>query len=52
MTNKIRCPRCGSDDVECVEKPHHNHICHACGHSLLGSDYPVAVDPWCSEAPK
>jgi Zn finger protein HypA/HybF involved in hydrogenase expression len=33
----IHCPECGSRNVECVEKPHHNHICHDCGHTLLPS---------------
>jgi hypothetical protein len=35
MTNAIRCPECGSDEAECIRKPHHNHICHTCGHSML-----------------
>lgn len=30
----IRCPKCGSDDVTCSERPH-NHVCHACGYSML-----------------
>jgi len=51
VSNEIRCPECGSTNVECVEKPYHNHICHDCGHSLLGDDYPVRVDPFCAADP-
>lgn len=35
MSNKIRCPECGSDDVVCVEKPHHDHRCNHCGYTML-----------------
>jgi transcription initiation factor TFIIIB Brf1 subunit/transcription initiation factor TFIIB len=35
MSTDIRCPECGSTNVECVEKPHHDHICHHCGHTVL-----------------
>lgn len=35
MSNVIRCPKCGSTNVECVETPHHDHRCHDCGHALL-----------------
>jgi predicted RNA-binding Zn-ribbon protein involved in translation (DUF1610 family) len=36
----IHCPRCGSHNVECVEKPRHNHICHDCGYTALTSTAP------------
>ena len=35
MAAEIHCPECGSTNVECVEKPHHDHICHDCGHTVL-----------------
>lgn len=29
----MKCPLCGSTDVECDEnKAHHVHVCNACGH--------------------
>ena len=32
MSAAMRCPYCGSDDVECVvENREHAHQCHACG---------------------
>jgi hypothetical protein len=44
MADAIRCPECKSQNVECVEKPHHNHICHDCGNSTLGGKpEPLAV---------
>jgi len=47
----IRCPECGSTNVECVEKPHHDHICHDCGHTVLpNTTVPTLVDRIRSEA--
>lgn len=40
MSGEISCPRCGSSDVTCSENPH-NHVCHACGYSML----PVTSGP-------
>lgn len=31
MSNKLRCPKCKSDDVDCQENPH-RHLCLACGY--------------------
>lgn len=29
----MKCPYCGSSDVECDENTaHHVHVCNACGH--------------------
>lgn len=44
MSNEIRCPECGSQDVECVESPQHDHRCYACGHTLLGGSFDPTVD--------
>lgn len=44
MSDEIRCPACGSQDVECVESPHHDHRCYACGHTLLGGPFNPTVD--------
>lgn len=30
MTGGMRCPSCGSTDVDCIPTPH-AHVCHACG---------------------
>lgn len=31
MGNELRCPLCGSHDVECLGRPR-GHICHTCGY--------------------
>ena len=43
MSGEIRCPKCGSKDVTCSENPH-NHVCHACGYSMLPTGDVSALD--------
>lgn len=33
MSNEIRCPECGSTNVECDDGEVHRHRCHDCGYS-------------------
>lgn len=49
MSGEIRCPKCGSKDVTCSENPH-NHVCHACGYSMLPTDDVSALDDELVEA--
>jgi hypothetical protein len=32
VSNEIRCPKCGSENVECTGEPVHSHQCHDCGY--------------------
>jgi hypothetical protein len=52
MSNVIRCPQCGSDNVECKDDHgYHGHLCHDCGYTGEYPDGLGVTDPTPGDTP-
>jgi transcription elongation factor Elf1 len=45
MSSQMRCPECGSQNVECTLKPSHQHRCLDCGYDGRAETRRAQVGP-------